>query len=95
MVLRLDRVGASVIWAGERFWPEHRERLSRAILNVVDNLDCREFRRYCQLASRVDTHELIPELQARKAGADEDVARRATWVLEAIEAAELTKDRRC
>jgi hypothetical protein len=73
---------------------EHRERLSRAILNVVDNRDCREFRRYCQLASRVDTHELIPELQARKAGADEDVARRATWVLEAIEAAELTKDRR-
>jgi hypothetical protein len=73
---------------------EHRERLSRAILNVVDNRDCREFRRYGRLASRVRTQELIHELQARKTGGNEDVARRATWVLEAIEAAESITERR-
>ncbi len=34
------------------------QRLSAAILNVVDDRDCREFRRYCQLGP-VNTNEVL------------------------------------
>jgi hypothetical protein len=59
-------------------------RLGVAILNVVDNRDCREFRRYCQLAKRVQTDALVAELNVRAAGDNPDVSRRARWVLEAM-----------
>ncbi len=59
-------------------------RLGVAVLNVVDHRDCREFRRYCQLAKRVKTDTLVAALRDRVAGADPDVTRRARWVLEAL-----------
>jgi hypothetical protein len=65
--------------------PKQIRRLGQAILNVVDNRDSREFRRYCQLAKRVGTPELAPELHSRAKAGNTDVSRRAKWVLEAME----------
>jgi hypothetical protein len=59
-------------------------RLCKAIVNVVDNRDCREFRRYCQLAKRVGTSELVTELRSRVASPDANVRRRAKWVLDVM-----------
>jgi hypothetical protein len=61
------------------------QRLSAAILNVVDDRDCREFRRYCQLARRLNSSDLANNLRARADAGDANIARRARWVLDAID----------
>jgi hypothetical protein len=66
--------------------PQQIERLEGAILHVVDDRDCREFRRFCQLARQVCTPELVRELHSRVKGARADVSRRAIWVLDAMDA---------
>jgi hypothetical protein len=65
--------------------PKQIERLEDAILHVVDDRDCREFRRFCQLARQVGTPELVRELHSRAKGAHADVSRRAKWVLDAMD----------
>jgi len=60
------------------------QRLGDAILHIVNDRDCREFRRYCQLARQVGTPKLAGELQSRAKGANAAVSRRAKWVLDAM-----------
>ena len=61
-----------------------KRRLSRVIVRLVETRDGREFRRYCQLARRLEDPELEAALRERVASADRDVRRRARWVLEAL-----------
>ncbi len=64
--------------------PEAVSRLQQIVLDAVDGRDRREFRWYCRLARRVIDPEFVAALEARRAGDDPDVARRARWVLDAI-----------
>jgi hypothetical protein len=65
--------------------PKQVKRLGNTIVRVVDDRDCREFRRFCQLARQVGTAELVRELRSRAEGANADVSRRAKWVLDAMD----------
>lgn len=64
--------------------PEAASRLQQIVLETVDGRDRREFRWTCRLARRVLAPEFVAALEARRAGDDPDVARRARWVLDAI-----------
>ena len=60
------------------------QRVNEAILGVVDKKDCREFRRYCQLARKIGTPEFQRALRERLLSPDAGVRRRAQWVLDAM-----------
>ncbi len=59
-------------------------RLRSVVLQAILNRDRREFRRYCKLARRVSNEEFVTAVTSLSQSADEGVARRARWVLEAI-----------
>jgi hypothetical protein len=61
-----------------------RERLRGVVLQLVASRDGREFRRYCQLARRLDGPEFRAKLEELAASSDADVGRRAGWVLKAL-----------
>jgi len=63
------------------------ERLQTIILNIVQNADRREFRRYCRTAATIPDEHFKEELQALQHSGDSDVRRRASWVLAAIQGA--------
>lgn len=60
-------------------------RLRRVILNAVDVGDRREFRGYCRLARHVSDVSLRSALVERLDSSDPGRARRALWVLDAID----------
>jgi hypothetical protein len=61
-----------------------KERLNGVILRLVELRDCREFRRYCQLATRTKSPKLETELKRLISSNDPSVIRRALWVLDAL-----------
>lgn len=88
---RSGYIKAIVLSAIKRFAfePDEAERLRRVVLDVVDRRDGREFRDYCRLARRIATPEFRSELEGRAAWtplSDPAVARRARWVLAALDA---------
>ena len=66
------------------FQPNEVLRLQAIILNVVRKADCREFRRYCRVATKVDEERFREELNALEIADDPDIRRRADWVLAAL-----------
>ena len=58
------------------------ERLRRAVLEVVDTRASQEFRHYCRLARKLGGPWLLAQLQERLEHANQDIARRARWMLE-------------
>ena len=66
---------------------EHRQRLLVVLLDVVGRPSGVEFRQYCQLASRLASKELASALSKLVKSEDEGVRRRASWMLEHVEAA--------
>ena len=59
-------------------------RLRKVALAIVDKKDCREFRWYCRLACKVQSPELKNELQQRMNSEDNNIKRRARWMLARI-----------
>ena len=66
---------------------KHKQRLQAVLLDVVGRPSGVEFRQYCQLASRLASKELISALTKLVKSEDEGVRRRASWMLEHVEAA--------
>ncbi|QGM45431.1 hypothetical protein [Methylocystis heyeri] len=64
---------------------ERAERLRAVVLGVVDQRASQEFQRYCRLARRIATPSLRQDLKKRIDGDDPATARRARWMLAAIE----------
>lgn len=64
---------------------DEAERLRRVVLDMVERRDGREFRDYCRLARSLATPEFRREIERRAASVDPAVARRARWVLEALD----------
>jgi hypothetical protein len=60
------------------------ERLRRAVLQIVDRRDGRDFRRFCALARHLDNDWLRSELARRIEGASLPIRRRARWMLAAM-----------
>jgi hypothetical protein len=73
--------------------PAHAELLQDAVLHVVSTRDCREFRLYCQAATKVDDARLRNGLAAIATSGDADARRRVSWVLNALDQAVPTKRR--
>jgi hypothetical protein len=65
---------------------KHKERLQAVLLDVVGRPSGVEFRQYCQLASRLASKELTSALTKLVKSEDEGVRRRASWMLEHVEA---------
>jgi hypothetical protein len=59
--------------------------LRAIVLRVVDRRDAMEFRADCRLARKVDAHLLRKALLMRSGNANPAVARRAGWVLAALQ----------
>lgn len=59
-------------------------RLRRVVVSVTTRRDGREFRRYCQLAAKIDSPELRDDVKKLLEHADSDVRRRAGWVMQAL-----------
>jgi len=66
---------------------KHQQRLQAVLLDVVGRPSGVEFRLYCQLATRLASKELTSALTRLLKSADEGVRRRASWMLEHVEAA--------
>jgi hypothetical protein len=66
------------------FTENETSRIERILLKVVDTRDAREFRDYCQLARVVKTEFLRSELEKRLVHSDQDICRRAKWMLRAL-----------
>jgi hypothetical protein len=66
--------------------PKHQQRLRAVLLEVVGRPSGVEFRQYCQLASRLPSKELTSALTGLLKSEDEGVRRRASWMLEHVEA---------
>ena len=66
------------------FMPVQARQLRMLLLQVVEGRDRREFRHYGRLASRISTPGLELELQARAGSSDQNIARRAGWMLATI-----------
>jgi hypothetical protein len=66
---------------------KHRQRLLAVLLDVVGRPSGVEFRQYCQLAARLASAELASALSKLVKSEDEGVRRRASWMLEHVEAA--------
>ena len=64
--------------------PSQISRLQSVVLNIVDKRASQEFRRYCQLARRIDGLVLREGLTSRCANADDGVRRRARWMFQAL-----------
>jgi hypothetical protein len=73
--------------------PRQAKRLRAVVLRAVDSGDRREFRGYCQLARRLDDHELRARLLDRLRSPDAGTARRALWMLDALRVELGTEDR--
>ena len=67
--------------------PDEAERLRRVILDIVERRDRREFRDYCRLARHLATPGFRSKVEERVTSADPAVARRARWVLAALDTA--------
>ncbi len=67
--------------------PKHKQRLKTVLLDVVGRPSGVEFRQYCQFASRLASKELSSALTKLVKSDDEGVRRRASWMLEHVEAA--------
>ena len=68
---------------------KHKQRLQAVLLDVVGRPSGVEFRQYCQLAARLASKELSSALTKLVKSEDEGVRRRASWMLEHVEAAKL------
>jgi hypothetical protein len=66
--------------------PADATRLQSAVLSVVDTRDDRDFRAFCRLARKVDAPKLRAALMQRLTHQDHNIRRRASWVLEALDA---------
>ena len=66
---------------------KHQQRLLAVLLDVVGRPSGVEFRQYCQMASRLPSKELTSALTGLLKSEDEGVRRRASWMLEHLEAA--------
>ncbi len=66
---------------------KHKQRLVVVLMDVVGRPSGVEFRQYCQLAPRLASKELTSALTKLVKSADDDVRRRASWMLEHVEAA--------
>ncbi|MDF3063763.1 MAG: hypothetical protein K0S06_3872 [Microvirga sp.] len=64
--------------------PDESARLRNVAIDAVDRRGRREFRAYCRLARRLDGPELREALAARLMSRDAAVARRASWMIEAL-----------
>jgi hypothetical protein len=65
--------------------PAEAQRLCAVVLQAVDTANHYEFRWYRRLARKVDSPELRRALRTRLDDGDPAVARRARWVLEALD----------
>jgi len=66
---------------------EHRQRLLVVLLDVVGRPSGVEFRQYCQMAARLASAELASALLKLVKSEDDGIRRRASWMLEHVEAA--------
>ena len=64
--------------------PSDIGRLQSVVLEMVERRNGQEFRAYCKLARKVDSHDFREQLTQRADQGDFDVRRRARWVLEAL-----------
>lgn len=62
-------------------------RLRAVVLHVASRRDGQEFRQYCHLARRLDGEEFRRALGDLQSIGNADIARRATWVLAALDQA--------
>lgn len=60
-------------------------RLRAVVLYVTSHRDGQEFRQYCHLARRLDGEEFRKALDALQSIGNAAIARRATWVLAALD----------
>ena len=67
--------------------PKHKQRLLAVLLDVVGRPSGVEFRQYCQLAAKLASVELASTLSKLVKSDDDDVSRRASWMLEYVEGA--------
>jgi hypothetical protein len=65
--------------------PKQKVRLRRIVLHRIPSRGGREFRQYCHLARRIDGAGFRESVAQFLASKDAAVARRAQWVLSAIE----------
>lgn len=66
---------------------KHKQRLVAVLMDVVGRPSGVEFRQYCQLAARLASKELTAALAKLVRSPDDGVRRRASWMLEYVEAA--------
>lgn len=62
-------------------------RLRAIVLHVASRRDGQEFRQYCHLARRLDGQDFRKALGDLKSTGNADIARRAAWVLAALDQA--------
>ena len=67
--------------------PGHEIRLRRVILHLITTRGGREFRQYCHLARRLDGAGFRESSAALLVSEDPAIARRAQWVLSAVDQA--------